>query len=60
MAQQATAQEAYCVKCKAKREVANAHEETLENGRRALRGECSVCGTRLTRFLPSADADSKS
>lgn len=53
MAEKETSQEAYCVKCKTKREVTNAHEETMENGRRALRGECGVCGTKLTRFLPS-------
>ena len=53
MAQHETAQEAYCVKCKTKREVKNAHVETMDNGRRALKGECPVCGTRLTRFLPS-------
>ena len=56
MAQQATAQEAYCVKCKTKREIKNAHEQKLESGRRALKGECSVCGTKLTRFLPSEKA----
>ena len=53
MAQQETAQEAYCVKCKTKREIKNAHEEKMDNGRRALKGECGVCGTKLTRFLPS-------
>lgn len=46
------AQEAYCVKCKTKREVQNGREETLENGRRALRGQCSVCGTNIMKFLP--------
>lgn len=53
MTQQAEAQEAYCVKCKTKREVKNGHVEKMENGRRALKGECPVCGTKLTRFLPS-------
>jgi len=53
MTQQATAREAYCVKCKTKREIRNAHEEKMDNGRRALKGECPVCGTKLTRFLPS-------
>ena len=42
---------AYCVKCKAKREVKNAREETFPNGRRAVRGQCSVCGTNVTKFL---------
>ena len=46
-------QEAYCVKCKTKREVVNSREETFENGRRALRGQCAVCGTNITKFLSS-------
>ncbi|MFO7167766.1 MAG: DUF5679 domain-containing protein [Chloroflexota bacterium] len=50
---QATAQEAYCVKCKTKREIKGAQEVRMDNGRRALKGECAVCGTKLTRFLPS-------
>ena len=47
------ADQAYCVKCKDKRDIKNAREETMENGRRAMRGECPVCGTRIMRFLPS-------
>jgi hypothetical protein len=46
-------EQAYCVKCKAQREVKNAREETFENGRRALRGQCAVCGTNITKFLSS-------
>ncbi|MBC8076142.1 MAG: hypothetical protein H7Y32_08735 [Chloroflexales bacterium] len=59
MAQQETetALEAYCVKCKTKRPVKDGHEETTENGRRALKGECPVCGTKLTRFLPNKKDD---
>lgn len=49
----ATAYEAYCVKCKEKREIKNAHVETMDNGRKAAKGECPVCGTKLTRFLPN-------
>ncbi|HEY1017118.1 MAG TPA: DUF5679 domain-containing protein [Herpetosiphonaceae bacterium] len=45
--------EAYCVKCKTKRPIKDAKIETMENGRRALKGTCSTCGTKLTRFLPS-------
>ncbi|MFQ6016012.1 MAG: DUF5679 domain-containing protein [Anaerolineae bacterium] len=44
--------EAYCIKCKAKREMRNAREVMLKGGRPALRGECVQCGTKLTRFLP--------
>lgn len=41
---------AYCVKCKQKREMLNAHEVTMKNGRPALRGICPVCGTSLNRI----------
>ncbi len=46
------APQAYCVKCKTKREMKDAQEVTMKNGRRALRGPCSVCGTTLNRILP--------
>jgi uncharacterized protein DUF5679 len=45
--------EAYCVKCRQKREIKDMKEVTLENGRRAAQGTCPVCGTKLTRMLPN-------
>jgi Domain of unknown function (DUF5679) len=42
--------EAYCVKCKTKREF-DGEEVTMKNGRRAARGKCPVCGTTLNRIL---------
>jgi hypothetical protein len=45
--------EAYCVKCREKREIKDMKEVTLENGRRAAQGTCPVCGTKLTRMLPN-------
>ena len=45
--------EAYCVKCKAKRAIADAKQVTMKNGRPALQGKCPVCGTTLNRILPS-------
>lgn len=41
---------AYCVKCKQKRKMLKAHEVVMKNGRPAMRGVCSVCGTRLNRI----------
>lgn len=41
---------AYCVKCKQKREMLNAHKVTMKNGRPAMRGVCAVCGTTLNRI----------
>jgi hypothetical protein len=45
------ATEAYCVKCREKREMANAEEVTMKNGRKAMQGKCPVCGTKLFRIL---------
>ena len=42
---------AYCVKCKAKKEIANAQEVTMKNGRSAMQGTCPSCGTKLFRIL---------
>jgi hypothetical protein len=41
----------YCVRCKTKRSIQNAHEETTESGRRAARGTCPVCGANMFTFL---------
>ena len=43
--------EGYCVKCKAKKEISQAVEETMKNGRRAIKGKCPVCGTVIFKFL---------
>jgi len=43
--------EAYCVKCKAKKEMQEGKEEMLKNGRRAMKGKCPDCGTTLCRIL---------
>lgn len=45
--------EAYCVKCKEKRPMKDANEQQLDNGRRAMKGTCEVCGTKMTKFLPN-------
>jgi Domain of unknown function (DUF5679) len=43
--------EAYCVKEKAKREISGASEVRMKNGRRALQGTCSACGTKVFKIL---------
>jgi len=45
------ADEAYCVKCKKKVEVKDGQEVTMKNGRKALKGKCSVCGTGVYKIL---------
>ena len=42
----------YCVKCKAKRPIANAQPVTMANGRPALKGTCAACGTGMFKILP--------
>ncbi|MDA4128756.1 MAG: DUF5679 domain-containing protein [Thaumarchaeota archaeon] len=41
---------AYCVKCKASREVKNPQNIVMKNGRKAVSGTCPVCGTKLFRI----------
>jgi len=43
--------EGYCVKCKAKKEIAEAVEETMKNGRKAIKGRCPTCGTVMFKIL---------
>ena len=43
--------EAYCVKCKTKREMKDAKEVKMKNGRPAMKGRCPVCGTGLYRIV---------
>ena len=43
--------EGYCVKCKAKKEIVNAVEEVMKNGRRAIKGKCPTCGTVMFKIL---------
>ncbi len=42
--------EAYCVKCKAKRDMKNPRNVTMKNGKSAAEGVCSVCGTKLFKI----------
>ena len=43
--------EGYCVKCKAKKEIVDAVEETMKNGRKAIKGKCPTCGTVMFKIL---------
>lgn len=42
--------EAYCMKCKTKREMKDAKAEFTAKGAPATRGTCPVCGTTLFRM----------
>ena len=43
--------EGYCVKCKKKQEMKDAKEETMKNGRKAMKGKCPACATGMYRIL---------
>ena len=42
--------QAYCVKCKAKKEMKDAKAVTLKNGKPATSGVCPTCGTKMFRI----------
>ncbi len=43
--------EGYCVRCKAKKPIAEAVEETMKNGRKAVKGKCPTCGAVMFKIL---------
>lgn len=50
--------EAYCVKCKAKRDMTDEQEVEMKGKggikRRAMKGKCPTCGTTMFRILGKA------
>jgi len=42
--------EAYCVKCRSKKEMKNAKAVTMKNGKAATKGVCPTCGTSMFRI----------
>ncbi|MFQ5945523.1 MAG: DUF5679 domain-containing protein [Anaerolineae bacterium] len=45
--------EGYCVKQRKKTTAVNGKEVTTKNGRRAMKGTCSECGTTMFKFIAS-------
>ena len=44
--------EGYCVKCRTKSKIVDAVKVTMKNGRPAIKGKCSKCGTGIYKILP--------
>ena len=44
---------AYCVKCKAKRDLVNPKEKKTKNNRLMIQGTCEKCGTKAQIFVAS-------
>jgi RNase P subunit RPR2 len=49
------ATQAYCVKCKAKREMKGEKQVTMKNGRKAISGTCTKCGTNMFKIGGSSE-----
>jgi Zn finger protein HypA/HybF involved in hydrogenase expression len=46
--------EAYCLKCRTKREMKEEKPITMKNGKPATEGKCPVCGTRMFKIGKAA------
>lgn len=46
--------EGYCLKCKQSREMKNEQEQVSERGMRMMKGQCTVCGTKMAKILGKA------
>ena len=42
--------QAYCVKCRAKKEMKDPKAITMKNGKPATQGVCPTCGTKMFRI----------
>lgn len=42
--------EAYCFKCRAKREIKDPKMVTMKNGKPATQGVCPICATKVFRI----------
>jgi len=42
--------QAYCVKCRAKKEMNDPKSITMKNGKPATQGVCPTCGTKMFRI----------
>jgi len=42
--------QAYCVKCRAKKEMKDPKNITMKNGKPATQGTCPTCGTKMFRI----------
>lgn len=53
---------AYCMKCRAKRKIKDPKSITHSNGKDAVTGKCSTCGTKVFRMgkMPAGQGGSPS
>jgi Zn finger protein HypA/HybF involved in hydrogenase expression len=51
--------EAYCLKCRTKREMKDEKQITMKNGKPATQGICPVCGTKMFKIGAGSTSASK-
>jgi len=51
------AESGHCMKCKESREMKDTEEVTMKNGRKAMKGVCSECGTKMFKILGTKKAE---
>lgn len=49
--------EGHCMKCKEKREMKECEEVEMKNGRKAMKGICASCGTKMFKILGTKKAE---
>ena len=42
--------QAYCIKCRARRQMTGVKETTMKNGKPATQGICPLCGAKMFRI----------
>ena len=45
--------EAYCLKCRTKRQMKDSKAITMKNGKPAMQGVCPMCGTKMFKIMKS-------
>ena len=45
------AETGHCMKCKEKRKMKDTEKVVMKNGRSAMKGICTVCGTKMFKIL---------
>ena len=49
--------QAYCMKCREKRDIEDAELKTFRNGRPAYKGKCGICDTRMFTMVSKKEVE---
>jgi hypothetical protein len=51
--------EAYCSECCERREMVDAVEDVMKNGKRTIQGKCVTCGEPVFKVVPSQSTSTR-